>query len=195
MYDRLLAQMASIIAVDSDDIALIRSLFKPQSVKKDTTLIDCGDYASFVFFINSGYLRYYKSTENGGEQTIHLLSPGEFATSYCSFVGDTKSEEMLHTLTDAELLYIAKADLEKLYATADKWQQFGRKLIEIILLEKEKRIISQLSLSAPERYRQLLDQNPGLISHVPVQHIASYIGIQPESLSRIRRQLFLTNVR
>jgi CRP-like cAMP-binding protein len=140
-------------------------------------------------------LRYYKVIETGEEQTIHLSSPGEFAAAFCSFVSGTKSEEILHAVTDSDLLCITKTDLEKLYASENKWQIFGRRLMESLLLEKEKRIISQISLSASDRYARLLETNPALIQNVPIQYVASFIGIQPESLSRIRKQIFLTNVK
>lgn len=195
MYESLLKTVSSLIQLQNEDLILIKSLFKSRSVKKDIVLIDKDEHSNFVFFINSGYLRYFKVTETGEEQTIHLLSPGDFATSFSSFVCNTKSEETLHTLTDSELLYISKCDLEKLYAAGINWQIFGRKLMESLLLEKEQRIINQISLSAQDRYIKLLETNPALIQNVPVQFLASYIGIQPESLSRIRRQIFLTNVK
>lgn len=195
MYDNLLKIISNLIQLQDNDLSIIESLFKPCVVKKDSILIDKGEYSTSAFFINSGYLRYYTVIETGEEQTIHLLSPGAFAASFCSFVTKTKSEETLHTITDSELLHINKNDLEKLYNTDVKWQIFGRKLMETLLLEKEKRIVDQLSLSAQARYERLLETNPALIQNVPIQYIASYIGIQPDSLSRIRKQIFLTNVK
>jgi len=195
MYDTLINTISNLIQLQNDDINLIMSLFQERSVKKDTVLIDQGELSDFVFYINSGYLRYYKISETGEEQTIHLLSSGEFAASFYSFVCNTKSEETLHTLTDSELLCISKNDLERLYSTDIKWQIFGRKLMEALLLEKEKRIINQLSLTAQDRYVNLFETNPSLIQNVPIQYLASYIGIKPESLSRIRKQIFLTNVK
>jgi CRP/FNR family transcriptional regulator, anaerobic regulatory protein len=195
MYEKLIDTISNLIELQDDDLSIIKSLFKPHEVNKDSILIDKGEYSYMAFFINSGYLRYFKVIETGEEQTIHLLSPGQFAASFCGFVTNTKSEETLHTITDSELLVVTKNDLEKLYNTDTKWQIFGRKLMEILLLEKEKRIIDQLSLSAQARYTKLMEVNPSLIQNCPIQYIASYIGIQPESLSRIRKQIFLTNVK
>lgn len=195
MYNNLLNFLSSFVSLNNEDIPFVQSLFKPLSVKRDTVLINIGEVSDRVFFVNSGYLRYYKMVETGEEQTIHLSSPGEFAAAFCSFVMDTKSEEILHAVSDAALLCITKADLEKLYASDIKWQIFGRRLMESLLLEKEKRIISQISLSASERYARLLETNPALIQNVPIQYLASFIGIKPESLSRIRKQIFLTNVK
>lgn len=96
-------------------------------------------------------MRYYKIISTGEEQTIHLLSPGDFAASFCSYVTNTTSEDILHTIADANLLCFNKGNLEKLYATDIKWQIFGRKLMEQLLLEKERRIIDLISLTAQDR--------------------------------------------
>jgi CRP/FNR family transcriptional regulator, anaerobic regulatory protein len=194
MYDHLLCLFSEMVQLSDKEIGLIKSLFSPLKIKKDTKLVDYTDYSNQVYFINSGYLRYYKNLDTGEEQTIHLFAPGTFATAFCSFACNTKSKEILHSITDAELLCISKKDLENLYESEMKWQKFGRLLMESFLLEKEKRIIDQISLTAQERYIKLLETNPGLIQHVPIQYIASFIGINPESLSRIRKQIFQTNL-
>ena len=195
MYKLLLNSVSNHISLKNDDIVLIKSLFRSMIVKKGTVLIDEGKISHSVYFVNSGYLRYYKVNSSGEELTIHLLQPGDFAASFYSFVHQTKSEEILHAISDAELLSITKSDLDKLYSTDIKFQMFGRKLMEFFLLEKEIRIIDQISLTAQERYIKLVETRPALVQNVPIQYLASYIGIQPESLSRIRKQLFLTNVK
>jgi CRP-like cAMP-binding protein len=195
MYDVLLGTVSSLISPDEEDINTIKSLFRPVLITKGTVLINMGDIADYVYFVNSGYLRYYKINTAGEEITIHLAGKGDFAASFSSFVCHTRSEEILHAVTDSCLLTITYNDLEKLYSTGTKWQVFGRKLMEFFLLEKEKRIIDQISLSAQDRYIKMLEQKPELVQNIPIQYLASYIGIKPESLSRIRKQIFLTNVK
>jgi CRP-like cAMP-binding protein len=95
----------------------------------------------------------------------------------------------MQTLTDCEMLSISKNDLEKLYSTNQKWQYFGRKLMENFLIEKEERIIDQISLSGQQKYQKLLETNPEIIQHVQVKYIASFLGLKPESLSRIKKQI------
>jgi CRP-like cAMP-binding protein len=195
MHDFLINALSGFVQMKNEEKELLKSIFEPLHVKKDTVLIDFGDYSNHAYFINSGYLRYYKNLESGEEQTIHLFSQGTFATAFCSFSLQTKSEEILHSITDAELLCISKSNLEKLYESDMKWQKFGRLLMESFLLEKEQRIIDQISLTAQQRYIKLIETNPDLVQNVPIQFLASFIGIQPESLSRIRKQIFLTNAR
>jgi CRP-like cAMP-binding protein len=120
---------------------------------------------------------------------IHLYAPNNFAASLNSFFSGSPSDEMMETLTDCDLLSITKDDLEKLYATNQKWQYFGRKLMEGFLIEKEQRIIDHLSLTGQQKYLKLLETNPDVIQHVQVKYLASFLGLQPESLSRIKKQI------
>jgi CRP-like cAMP-binding protein len=188
-YESLFELISGIIPLNKEDNSLIKSAFVPLSVKRDDVLINTGDYADTAFYVVSGYLRYYKYLETGEEQTIHIVTPGDFAAAFCSFVENVPSDEILHAVTDAELLAVRRRNLEKLYSSDMKWQMFGRKLMEMFLLEKEKRIISLLSLPAQERYLRIIESNPKMLQNVPVQYLASYIGIKPESLSRIRKQI------
>ena len=121
------------------------------------------------------------------EIVIHLFAPNSFAASISSFFLGKNSEDALEAITDCEYIYITKTNLEKLYATHCKWESFGRQLMEHHLLEKEQRVIDQLSLTAHDRYLKIMNKHPEIIQNVPVKYIASFIGIQPESLSRIRK--------
>jgi len=190
MYKKLITKISSFITLTEEDIALVELLFEYRHCKKNEILINEGEYANSAYFVDSGYLRYYKIIDNGEEQTIHLVIPTHFATSLPSFLYNIKSEELLQSVVDSEVFLITRENLEKLYNTASKWQEFGRKLMEFFLMEKEQRLIDQLSLSAIERYKKLLDTDPQLIQNIPIQYIASFIGIKPESLSRIRKQIF-----
>lgn len=189
MYDSLIKTISAYLVPDENDVSVIKSVFKYCAVKKGTILINQNDVGDCAFFINSGYLRYYKFVDES-ELTIHLFSPGEFAASFCSFISAEKSNEILEAVTDSELLRVKKCDLDGLYNSDMKWQPFGRRLTEDFLVTKEKRIINQISLTAEQRYLKLMGDNPLLIQQVPVQYIASFIGIKPESLSRIRRKIF-----
>lgn len=186
-YTRLFHKISYYIDLEPQDMELIKSLFFYESVQKGSPLVEVGKHIDKAFFILSGYLKYFKTIDSGEELIIHLYAPDNFAASLNDFFLGKHSEETLQAITDCELLYITKTDLDRLYATNEKWQCFGRKLIESFLIEKEERIIDQLSLTAYDRYHKLLEKQPDIIQHVPVKYIASFIGIQPESLSRIRK--------
>ena len=193
-YSKLSDIISNYITLEPQDTDLLKSLFNYESASKGTFLIKIGKQTDKVFFILSGYLRYFKIIDSGEELVIHLYAPNNFATSLNSFFMEKKSEEALQTITDCEFLSISKADLEKLYATNCKWQNFGRKLMETFLIEKEQRIIDQLSLTAYEKYLKLIKNHPDIIQNITIKYIASFIGIQPESLSRIRKAVMRDSI-
>ncbi len=188
-FSQLKRKISEVISLNRNDNELIETCFKPLHVAKHVSLIEQGKSVREAFFINSGYIRYYKFLDSGEEMIIHLYAPNNFATSLNSFFSGTPAEEMMETLTDCDLLTITKDDLEKLYSTNQKWQYFGRRLMEGFLIEKEQRIIDQLSLSGQQKYLKLLETNPDVIQHVQVKYLASFLGLQPESLSRIKKQI------
>ena len=188
-FSQLKKKISEIISLNQEDHELIETFFIPRKVEKNVSLIEIGKQTQEAFFVNSGYLRYYKIIDSGNELIIHLYAPNNFATSLKSFFSGSPSDEIFQTLTDCELLSISKNDLEKLYSTSQKWQYFGRKLMESFLIEKEQRIIDQISLTGQQKYINLMETNPDIIQNVQVKYLASFLGLQPESLSRIKKQI------
>lgn len=186
-YSKLYERVSSYIDIDEQEKELIKSSFNYESVKRGEVLIKAGEHADKAFFILSGYLKYNKIIESGDEVIVHIYSPDNFAISLKSFFLGTKAEESLEAITDCEYLWITKEDLDKLYSMSYKWHSFGRKLLEHALIEKEERVIDQLTLTGHDKYIKLLKNNPDILQNVPVKYIASWIGVQPESLSRIRK--------
>lgn len=180
-------KISEIISLNKEDIELIETFFKPMKIEKNVLLMEPGKTVRYAFFVNSGYIRYYKVADSGEELTIHLYAQNNFAASLNSFFSGLPSDEFMQTLTDCELLAISKDDLERLYSTNQKWQYFGRKLMEIFLIEKEQRIIDQISLTGQQKYLKLQKTSPEIIQNVQVKYIASFLGLQPESLSRIKK--------
>lgn len=189
-FQKIKSKISEYIFLDENDEELIKKYFKIIHYSKNEKIIETGKTSSEVFFVNSGYLRYYKVLGSGEELIIHIYAPDNFAASLKSFFFGASSEEILQSITDCELLSISKTDLEKLYSADQKWQYFGRKLMECFLAEKEQRIIDQISLTGKEKYLKLLKTNPDIIRNVQVKFLASFLGIKPESLSRIKRKIY-----
>lgn len=189
VYSQLKNVISELISLNREDNDLLETYFKIRTVGKNTTIIETGKQTNEAYFINSGYLRYYKTLDSGVELIIHLFSPNSFATSLNSFFVGSTSDEILQTITDCELLYISKENLERLFSTNQKWQYFGRKLMESFLIEKEQRIIDQISLTGQQKYLKLFKTTPDIIKNVQVKYLASFLGLQPESLSRIKKRI------
>ena len=188
-YELLIKKISLLSKLDVDDVKLIKSLFHFEHYPKDEPIIRVGDIADKAYYIISGYMKYYKLLESGDDLIIHLYAPDNFAASLDSFFKEERSKEELTCISDCYLFSISKTDLEILFSTNEKWGTFGRKLMETFLIEKEERIIDKISLTAQQRYIKLIETNPGIVQNVPIKLIASFIGVKPESLSRIRKQI------
>lgn len=170
------------------DEALIMRLFEPVDCPKGETLVTIGKVATHMYFINAGFVRAYH-VEDGNEITNHLGSPGSFITAYTSFTTKAPADEAVVSLTACQLLRITKDNLATLYRESHNLALFGLFMADQYLVFNNQRGRDLITLSAEQRYLKLLEQQPAIIQTIPLQYIASYIGVKPESLSRIRRQL------
>lgn len=187
-HDKLLKLMESLVSITESDRLLIESLFKPLSFPKHTYIVKQGQMARQLYFINAGYVRVF-AVEEGVEVTTHLNCPPGFITSFNSFNRQIPAPDQVECVTDAELLAITRPDLDRLYAHSAQMAEFGRLIFGLSIAYNEQRTKDLVTLTAGQRYLKLLHQHPDIIQNVPLQYIASFIGIKPESLSRIRRQI------
>lgn len=187
-HTKLLALMQAMVTITETDRTLIESLFKPLTAARHTRLVERGQVARQLYFINAGYVRVF-APEDGAEVTTHLNCPPGFITSFTSFNRQTAATDYVECLTDTELLTISRPDMDRLYAGSPHLTEFGRLMFEDSIAYNEQRTKDLVTLTAEQRYLKLLRQRPDIVQNVPLQHIASFIGIKPESLSRIRRQI------
>lgn len=169
-----------------DNFSSIRPHFNFYHKKKKDFLVREGYTSTNYFLILEGYVRIFYRTEKGEEVTIDLLGRGEFASSMYSILKQAPSFEDIQCLTDCIICQISEASFEELAAENPAWIQFGMKCLKLALLKKEERILTFGKLKGKERYAKLMAERPDIIKNVPVQYVASYIGVKPESLSRIR---------
>lgn len=187
-HEQLIRFIERNVPVDSFDVDLIENYFEPVTVNKNVVLEREYKIANHLYFINSGFVRVYH-LENGEEITTHINSQLNFITSFNSFITATTAEDNVQSITSCELLRISKKHLDALYQQSEKWTKFCKHIYEQALSFNEQRMKDILTLPAEKRYLKLVSTQPEVIRNVPLQHIASYIGIKPASLSRIRRQV------
>ena len=160
---------------------------------KKTTILKEGEVENYLYFIDKGIIRFFLNkihpAEPSKEITFSLLTENMFGSAYDSFITRSPCSYNVKTVTDSELYRIHFDDLEELYTTTKISNYLGRISAEQLYVRKMQREISLLTHSAEERYMNLLRSNPRLIQEVPLKHIASYIGITSQALSRIRKQL------
>ena len=188
-YDALFSYITQIIEIPEHDRAQCRQTFKPLRVAKDTLLDEAGKIPTYHNFIVSGYMRKYYVNDKGGEVTVDLNNGPRFFTSYYAFVKQTVTEEYIQCITDCEILRITKADADSSAKTSFTQKDFTIKLFQQIQEEDRERMNDLATLTAEQRYVKLVKESPNIIRNVPLKYIASYLGIKPESLSRIRREM------
>jgi len=156
--------------------------------QKNEFLCRAGQVEKYLYFIHAGAVRVYHQTEQQ-EFTLNFHFANEFASAFSSFLTQTPSRVYLQALENVQASRIHRAHLYQSYEQHHPAERLGRLFAETLFVHKTNREIDLLSLSAEEQYGNLLRQNPQLVSRISVKHLASYLGIQPESLSRIRQKV------
>ncbi|MEE4198362.1 MAG: Crp/Fnr family transcriptional regulator [Bacteroidales bacterium] len=157
-------------------------------LKKNEVFINQGDIARTIAFTNKGYLRVYY-LHDGEEITRDITPLHSFATALPSFISQKPSWETICAITDCELITIRKEDLEYLYSTYPRWERFGRRIMEEMFVESQRRIYAFITETAEVRYKKLLKHYPDMIREVPLTYIAGFLGIKLQSLSRLRKSM------
>nr|WP_298996050.1 Crp/Fnr family transcriptional regulator [uncultured Allomuricauda sp.] len=164
------------------------SKLQKQTLKKNTPLIKIGQVENYLSFISEGIVRYYIPQEES-DLTFGFLFENEFVTAYDSFITQTPSPYQIETLTNTTLWRISFKDLQEVYNKTESGNVIGRRMAENMFLIKSKREIALLSKTAEERYLDLFSERPKLLKQIPLKYIASYIGVTPQALSRIRKRI------
>jgi len=175
------------VGVDELDIQLILSKCREKKVSKGAFILRKGHVASQYFFIVSGGVRFFYGNHDQ-ENTSWVVFKNEFFTEISSLHPQIPSRFNIEAIEDSDLLVIDKKDMDFLYSHVAAWQEFGRKIWEHMAARMVDQIVSFQTLSAEDRYKQFIN-TPELIQKVPVKHLASFLGITPNALSRIRRNI------
>ncbi|MDQ0595037.1 CRP-like cAMP-binding protein [Chryseobacterium ginsenosidimutans] len=189
MQQKLVDFIKSGHSLSEDDEDLIVKYFEPVLFPKNRIIEEEGKVPQYLYYIVSGYLRLFHYNENGDEVTTHINCPPGFFTSYSHFVNETKSGENVECITECELLRITKTDLDSLTSKSESMKDFSMGVFQRSIAYNENRSFELATLSAEQRYRRLIENYPGILHNVPITYIASFLGMKPESLSRIRRRL------
>lgn len=166
----------------------LSELFSLERIPKGAFFSQQGDRYIPMSFIKSGYLRIF-SQADGKEVTQWVSSQGEFVTDLKSILFQEPSRWTIQALTDCELYTISNTNYQQIDTLIPEWYQIERLFIGKCFLTIEERIFSFLSLSAEERYKLLYSEKQDLFRAVPLQYIASMLGMTPETFSRIRKKL------
>jgi len=165
----------------------INNFFQIKKIKKGDYFLKEGQYVKQLGFVEQGILREYLFV-NDKEVTKWFSTSGYFAVDLSGFLFDQKSKVNYQAITDVELLVISKEHYNNISTKISRWDKLEKMFLAKCFTVLENRIISHLALSAEERYNQLFTFNPSLFNEVPLNQLASMLGMTAETLSRIRKK-------
>lgn len=192
MFELLFQKFDEKIKLTEAEKQLSRSFFIPKKIRKKQYLLQEGDPSKYVAFVEKGLLRAYQVNDKGSEHIIQFAFEGWWISDQLSYLTGEPSEYNIDALEDSELLLLTKQAEEQMLEKIPKFERYFRILLQNSLIVTQKRLVGSLSHSAEERYTDLVKACPvSLPQRIPQHMLASYLGITPETLSRIRKQMTL----
>ena len=193
MYDLILKNISRFITLTPEEEQYFTSILKLKKLKKKQYLLQEGDITRHEYFVNKGCLRTYTIDDKGQEHIIQFAIEDWWTGDMYSFLTQTPARYTIDAIEDSELLCLEKNALEDLYIKIPKFEKFFRHLLQNAFVSLQERVIGNLSQPADERYCTFITKYPNMEKRLPLKQIASYLGITPESLSRIRSNYIKTN--
>ena len=187
MWELLYSNIRRHVTLEPGDHQIIESVFHHRRYRKKQYILQEGEVCRYESFIIRGCTRTYEVDKHGQEHVLQFGLEDWWVGNLYSFLGQVPSEFNIDCLEDSEVLQISHPDLEKLYSQSPRMERFFRIIIQNAFIALQKRVLTTLSKSAPERYQEFLSKYPQIGQRVPDHQIASYLGITPQSLSRIRK--------
>jgi CRP-like cAMP-binding protein len=168
------------------DLSIIANYFKHISYEKDTIILDIGEINNNLFFVEEGVLQEFSYHEQDHTNTHWLMPEGSFVYSTISFINEVPTEMGIRAIEKVNLLAITKTDLQKVYVEVPQMERVGRLVTEQNLITYEKFLLLIRYRSSEEKLDWFEETFPTLVNRIPQKHIASYLNIRPETLSRVR---------
>ena len=178
------------ISLTEEDFELVEQVLIKKFVKKRRTLLTGNDISRYIYFVEKGALRSFTVNEDGVEQVIQLVMEDHWIADLYSFITQMPGNISVEAIEDSEVWLLPHHDLELLYKQVPALERYFRQLFQRAYVMLQQRVNLTLSHNAEDHYRVLINDFPQIAARIPLIYIASFLGITPESLSRIRKQLF-----
>ena len=186
--DLLIENIKTYVPLSAADEKIIESLFHKKVIKKDEHLLKEGQVCRHVTFIERGLVRYYQSN-NGEEQTNYFNKEGEWVCDYPSFLPKEPTGVNIQALENTIAWMISFDGLQKFYQEVKHGERFGRLGIEQVFINVVRQVTSLYTDKPQVRYQRFMQAYFDIAQRIPQYYIASYVGVKPQSLSRIRKRL------
>jgi len=171
---------------DEKALEKVMECFKERQIKKNAVLVAAGEVCKEFYYIHQGCIRTYFITRQGHEKTRYMMLEPSIGTALTSFVSQKPSFEFVDALEKTELLVISRSDFYRLVEEIPQWKDFYLKILEMAYSFQNRKIESLVTLTAKERYSQLMKENPKAVQRISNKVLASYLDINQETLSRLK---------
>jgi CRP-like cAMP-binding protein len=189
MFTLLRAHIEKRVHLTDEEFDVCTKYFISKKLRKKQFLLHEGEVCRNIGFVNSGCLREYTIDNKGAEHIIQFAIIDWWVSDLNSFLSGLPATYNIDALQDSEILLLEKSSRDKMLDACPKMEKFFRLLLEGNYIATRQRIVDSLSTSAEDRYLKFIKTYPKLFEQVPQNQIASYLGITPQSLSRIRKEI------
>lgn len=188
-FKGIITQVEKHITLDDVEKSILLSLLESRSLKAGEFLEKAGEFSTHFIFVNMGCLMAYYTQEDGVERVMQFATANWWTGDLHSCTKHTASAYSTRALIDSEVLLLEWQGLDALLTRVPKFEKYFRKLFQNSLVAHQQRIMETISYSAEQRYESFRERYPTLEQFVPQKYIASYLGVTPEFLSKVRRRL------
>jgi CRP-like cAMP-binding protein len=189
MYEVFFQTLRNKVPFNDQELSLLKTYLTPKKLRKKQYLLQEGDVCKFIAFVEKGALRSYSIDDKGSERIIQFALEEWTISDLYSFLTGEAATYNIEALEDAELVLIGKAAHEELLKLLPKYETWIRIQITGAYIAMQRRLTSIISLSLEERYASFTSIYPLIVQRVPQHMIASYMGLTPETLSRVRKKM------
>lgn len=185
----LLDALAAFVPLSETERALLGTFTHPRDLPAGTPFFRAGEVSHHIVYVRAGVMRAHVLTDVGDDITMYFTEEGGMTCDYDSFVRRVPSRLSLSAATDCRLEVLSRAGVEAAFAKTRHGERLGRLIAEGLSGAAHRRLMSFYLDDPEQRYRDFVAAQPGVAARVPQYHIASYIGVRPQSLSRIRARM------
>src|SRR5687767_11907414 len=189
MFEKLIEGIGQKVALSSTELETLKSFFIPKKIRKRQYILNAGDVCQYITLVEKGLLRSFTVDDDGHEHVVQFASEGWWISDVGSFVSGKDALYNIEALEDSELLHLTRQGMEELLIQLPVMERFFRLLMQNNIIALQRRVVAYMSLSAEEKYLKLMEVAPDILNRASQQHIASYLSVTPETLSRIRKKI------